>query len=175
EKYIRLVKELREVVNLANQRTMQDSELERKFFEQFIPQIIHPVTDLQLRLFKYQADAIHKFFKNQISIWNMGRQVGKTSHAALLLAFLSQELRGDAVIASFRMEQSMDIIDCTWERFGGQIHGGGSSSSMQMNGTMHYPTSPASRPYNRMDQSSKRSLSVYLKKSVICNFNKNAY
>jgi hypothetical protein len=92
---------------------MQDSELERKFFDQFIPQIIHPKTDLPLRLFNYQADAIHKFFKNDINVWNMGRQVGKTSDAALLLAFLSQECRGDAVIASFRMEQSTDIIDWT--------------------------------------------------------------
>ena len=107
------MKDLREVVNPANQRTIQDSELERKFFDQFIPHVIHPITGLQLHLFNYQADAIHKFFRNQISIWNMGRQVGKTSDAALLLAFLSRELRGDAVIASFRMEQSMDIIDWT--------------------------------------------------------------
>lgn len=43
----------------------------------------------------------------------MGRQVGKTSDSGLLLAFLSQELRGDAVITSFRQEQGTDIVDWT--------------------------------------------------------------
>jgi len=94
-------------------RTAHDIELERRFFEQFVPQILHPNTGLPLQLFKYQVDSIHKFFGYQINLWEMGRQVGKTSDAGLILTFLSQEMRGDAVITSYRQEQSTDIVDWT--------------------------------------------------------------
>lgn len=92
---------------------MLDIELERRFFEEFVPNVIHPRTGAPLQLYKYQVDSIHKFFAYQINLWEMGRQVGKTSDAGLLLCFLSREIRGDAVISSFRMEQSQDIVQWT--------------------------------------------------------------
>ncbi len=65
-------------------RTQFDIALERKFFEQFILQILHPATGLPFIPFTYQNDSSHKSFAYQINLWEMGRQVGKTSDAGLL-------------------------------------------------------------------------------------------
>lgn len=90
---------------------MLDIELERRFFEEFVPLLVHPRTGLRIQLYHYEREAFHKFFAYQINLWEMGRQVGKTSGAAMLILFLSRELRGKIVITSFRQEQSTDIIE----------------------------------------------------------------
>jgi hypothetical protein len=93
--------------------TVEDSKLKYLFENVFLPEAIHPVTGLPVRLYKYQRQAIEDFFDYQVSLWELGRQTGKTSDAGMLLAFLSREVSGDALVSSFRMERSTEIIKWT--------------------------------------------------------------
>jgi len=84
-----------------------------RFFKTFLPGCRHPRGKHRgepLILYPYQTDMINAFFDNQVNIWEIGRQGTKTSTAALILAFLSLEQKGDAVISSFRMERATELV-----------------------------------------------------------------
>jgi hypothetical protein len=90
------------------------ASLKDKFYHEFLPGCRHPRgkhRDEPITLYEYQREMIDEFFKHQVNIWEIGRQGAKTSTAALLLAFLSRELTGDAIISSFRMERSTELVD----------------------------------------------------------------
>jgi hypothetical protein len=94
-------------------RLVQDNQLKERFFKIFVPDAIHPTTGEPVHLYAYERQAIENFFDYQVSLWELGRQTGKTSESGMLLAFLSREVRGDAIVASFRMERSEEIIKWT--------------------------------------------------------------
>jgi hypothetical protein len=92
---------------------MLEIELERRFFEEFVPAALHPTTGLPVQLYKYQREALSDLFGHQRNLWEWGRQTGKSSNTGLYLAFISRELRGDAIISSFRHERSKEIVKWT--------------------------------------------------------------
>lgn len=98
--------------------TQLDLALEPKFWT-FLKGARHARPPFQrglpISLFQYEKDMVHDFFANQINLWMLGRQVGKTSLAALILAFLSKEISGDCLIESYRMDRSEEIILYTKE------------------------------------------------------------
>jgi hypothetical protein len=98
---------------LPNPRTVEDAQLKQNFFEFFLPEAMHPTTGERVKLYPYQRRALEAFFDYQVNLWELGRQTGKTSESGLILAFLSRQIRGDAIVASFRMERSMEIIKWT--------------------------------------------------------------
>jgi len=88
--------------------------LEKRFFEEFVPNALHPITGLPVQLYPYQRDALHNLFGHQRNLWEWGRQTGKSSNTGLYLAFMSREIRGDAIISSFRHVRSKEIVK--WAR-----------------------------------------------------------
>jgi hypothetical protein len=98
---------------LPSPRTVEDAQLKQNFFEFFLPEAMHPTTGERVKLYAYQRRALEAFFDYQVNLWELGRQTGKTSESGLILAFLSRQMRGDAIVASFRMERSMEIIKWT--------------------------------------------------------------
>jgi hypothetical protein len=108
------LQELKTLTRIPAPRTALDIELERRFFQEFVPNAIHPEKGTPLTLYKFQQDALHNLFGHQRNLWEWGRQTGKSSSSGLYLAFMSRETRGDAIISSFRHERSKEIVK--WAR-----------------------------------------------------------
>jgi len=102
-------------LHTLNRRTLQTAMAppKERFFHEFLPGCRHPRgkhRNQPVTLYSYQAEMIDSFFEHQINIWEIGRQGAKTSTAALILAYLSLETTGDAIISSFRMERSTELV-----------------------------------------------------------------
>jgi hypothetical protein len=80
------------------------------FFKDFLPKAIHPTTGLPVHLYPYEQTALENLFTHQKNLWQWGRQTGKSSNSGLFLAFMSQQIRGDAIIGSFKYERSKEIV-----------------------------------------------------------------
>jgi hypothetical protein len=102
-------------LHAANSRVLRTAipHLKDRFFHEFLPGCRHPRGKLRnepVNLYDYQKDMVEEFFEHQVNIWEVGRQGAKTSTAGLILAFLSRELTGDAIISTFRMERSIELV-----------------------------------------------------------------
>ena len=91
----------------ASQSQRPTQDLEREFWERFIPLCIHWKTGKPIELYEFQKDALRKIWANQRVLLHMGRQCGKTLIVALYLAFMSRwKPNQQILILSFREDQS---------------------------------------------------------------------
>lgn len=114
--------ELSELTDLLRKRTSTGSvnwgELEEEFFRKpdgFLAGARYPATHptkpgQPVELTEYEEKAIRAFFHNSVSCWEWGRQCGKTQFAALLVVFLSQQLRGDVIVISHKQQRSVEFV-----------------------------------------------------------------